>query len=149
MALKKRFPISNDKYSYNLPFPLEEIEHYLKYDVEKYYVEGDDLLYLFLRIAATSTEVKNIRKTLEDEMRKRSLLNSQRQVVSVDPLHAAKFLTKEQRKELLDTMSKEEINFLERKRKKIDFYIDELSRCLENNQIDQALNILNILKDDK
>ena len=127
MAKKRKFPIRNDESTLFLPFPLDELENYLRLDLKNLTLEGDELVYFIIRATNTAKQVRELRSTVELEIKRRSILTSQKQVASIDPLEAAKFLTREQQIKLLDQISRDQVLYIERQKEKWSLFATELA----------------------
>jgi len=127
MAKKRKFPIHNDESTLSLPFPLDELENYLRLDLKNLTLEGDELVYFIIRATNTAKQVRELRSAVELEIKRRSILTSQKQVASIDPLEAAKFLTREQQMKLLDQISRDQVLYIERQKEKWAIFASELA----------------------
>lgn len=145
MTLKKKFPVTVDSDLLHLPFTLDEIETYLRLDLKKMVISGDDLAFFMIRVANTAKQVKEVRMNFENEIKRVNSLNSHRQTVSVDPMQAAKFLTREQQIQLLDQLSRDHIKFLDREKEKYiknSQIIDSLISAMSKNDMETVRTIL-------
>lgn len=145
MAKKRKFPINNDESTLSLPFPLDELENYLRMDLKNLTLEGDELVYFVIRATNTAKQVRELRSAVDSEIKRRSILASQKQVTSIDPLEAAKFLTKEQQLKLLDQISRDQVLYIERQKEKWGIFasqITNLQLSLEQGDIATAQRII-------
>jgi len=131
MRRKKALQVDLSDISFNMPLGIEEIESYIRLDLENYQLTSEHL-YQFMHIALlTVQQVKDLRVNFDNELRKKTLLHSQKSGASIDPLVAAKFLTKDQQISLLDSLSKDQLSYLDRRIKKTDKTILELANLME------------------
>ena len=132
MRRKKALEIDLSDISYNMPLGIEELESFIRLSLEDYSLSQEHLQQFMHRALLTAQQVKDLRINFDNELRKKTLLHSQKSGASIDPLVAAKFLTREQQISLLDSLSKDQIAYLERKKEKIDKAYELLNILLIN-----------------
>jgi hypothetical protein len=131
MRRKKPLPVDLSDISFNMPLGIEEIESYVRLDLSNHFLGDENLEQFMHRTLLTVRQVKDLRVNFDNELRKKTLLHSQKSGASIDPLVAAKFLTPEQQVSLLDSLSRDRIAYLDRKIKNVDKSIQDVTLLME------------------
>jgi hypothetical protein len=147
MRRKKPLPVDLSEISFNMPLGIEEIESYVRLDLSNHQLGDESLEHFMHRALLTVRQVKDLRVNFDNELRRKTLLHSQKSGASIDPLVAAKFLTADQQISLLDSLSRDRIAYLDRKIKNVDNSIADLTLLMEkiNNTIGLPIELANEL----
>lgn len=116
----KKITYSTDPASYGVPLSVEEIETIIAALPSNLIKNKESLRHLLSRVLGTSLELRRVRAVYSQENEERSKNSSSSVSNSVNPMHAAQFLSPEQRSKLFDKFAQEKLAALEESKYRAD-----------------------------